>query len=177
MQRRIRWLITYQHPILLKHHDRRRRGVQTAGSITFLKDSESVVDVVGSNVSMVGFGDLRIEDGRHFQFPPQSSNGEITTPLIFKESEKREPFFPSSFAETCLPTSEEGYVSQLSSAQSDTMNLNHLESNGANSLLSPEEDGDTASGGGLPTDSQVEVSEAINDASKQNPGDVWKHRV
>ena len=72
--RRIRWLQTFGHAILV--HSRDLDGIDPlpVGSVTFQEDSESVVHVRDSRISMPGFGELKANETEHFAFIDTFSN-------------------------------------------------------------------------------------------------------
>ena len=66
--RRIRWLQTLRHTILIRSCDLEGIDPQPIGYVTFREDSESVVSVNDSRISMPGFGELKVNETEHFAF-------------------------------------------------------------------------------------------------------------
>ena len=72
--RRIRWLQTFGHTILVRSRDLDGIDPLPVGSVTFEEDSESVVHVHFSRISMPGFGELKANETEHFAFIDSFSN-------------------------------------------------------------------------------------------------------
>ena len=72
--RRIRWLQTFGHAILVRSRDPDGIDPLPVGSVTFEEDSESVVQVRHSRISMPGFGELKATETEHFAFIDMLSN-------------------------------------------------------------------------------------------------------
>ena len=72
--RRIRWLQTFGHAILVRSRDLDGIDPLPVGSVRFEEDSESVVQVRHSRISMPGFGELKANETEHFAFIDMLSN-------------------------------------------------------------------------------------------------------
>ena len=74
MKRRVRWLAPFKHTIFMRSCDLDGIDPQPVGSVTFEEDSESVVQVHDSRISMPGFGELKASETEHFAFIDTFSN-------------------------------------------------------------------------------------------------------
>ena len=66
--RRIRWLQAFKHTILVRSCDLDGIDPQPIGYIIFEEDSESVVHLHDSRISMPGFGEMKVNETEHFAF-------------------------------------------------------------------------------------------------------------
>jgi hypothetical protein len=69
MKRRVRWLVTFKHTILLDPvgwWD--SMDPQPVAFVGFEEGSESVVYIRDSKASMPGFGELKVKEAEHFKF-------------------------------------------------------------------------------------------------------------